>query len=50
MFKKNIDQDDGLDDDDNIYNFEMREIMLENDELSPREEAFLRGWDESYEL
>jgi hypothetical protein len=31
----------------NVYNYEGREQLLEDDELSPAEEAFMRGYDEA---
>jgi hypothetical protein len=31
----------------NIYNYEGREQLLDDDELSPAEEAFMRGYDEA---
>ena len=33
--------------DDNIYADNAREMMLEDGELSPEEEAFMRGYDEA---
>lgn len=38
--------DEGENDDDiNIYSKEARESMLDDDELSPVEEAFMNGYD-----
>jgi len=34
---------------DNIYSDNVRESLLENDELSPVEEAFMHGYEESIE-
>ncbi|MBI3027173.1 hypothetical protein HYY70_03595 [Candidatus Woesearchaeota archaeon] len=34
-------------DDINIYSKEVRESMLDNDELSPMEEAFLSGYEDA---
>ena len=34
---------------DNIYLDDVRESLLENDELSPVEEAFMRGYEEAIE-
>lgn len=34
-------------DDMNIYSRELREILLEDDELSPMEDAFIQGYDEA---
>lgn len=41
-FKKDVSEDDM-----NIYSRELREILLEDDELSPMEEAFMQGYDEA---
>lgn len=39
-------QDKGQDEDDiSIYSKEVRELMLEDDELSPMEEAFMEGYE-----
>ena len=40
-------EDDILDQDDNIYSKEMRELMEEDDLMSPAEMAFMQGWDEA---
>lgn len=32
---------------ENIYSGEARELLLEDGELSPEEEAFMRGYDEA---
>ena len=37
--------DDENEDDINIYSKEVRELMLDDDELSPFEEAFLQGYE-----
>ena len=34
---------------DNIYSEDVRESLLDNDELSPAEEAFMRGYEEAIE-
>jgi len=34
-------------DDENIYAEEARESLLEDGEISPEEEAFMRGYDEA---
>lgn len=34
-------------DDNSIYSKEVRELMLEDDELSPMEEAFMNGYEEA---
>ncbi len=36
-----------LHDAEGIYSEEVREDMLDNDQLTPREEAFMRGWDQA---
>lgn len=33
--------------DDNIYSKKTRENMVEEDELTPEEDAFMRGYDEA---
>lgn len=33
-------------DDEDIYSKKSRESLLEDDELTPLEEAFMQGWDE----
>ena len=35
------------DDDTSIYSKEARESLLDNDELSPMEEAFMNGYEEA---
>ncbi len=32
---------------EDIYSEEMRELLLDEDELSPEEEAFMRGYEEA---
>ena len=34
-------------DEENIYEEVSRDLLLEDDELSPEEEAFMRGYDEA---
>ena len=34
-------------DDENIYSEQVRDQLLEDDELSPMEAAFMRGYDEA---
>ena len=34
--------------DDNIYSEDYRDQLLEDDEISPIEDAFMRGYDEAY--
>lgn len=33
--------------DEDIYSEDEREDQIENDQLSPEEEAFMKGWDEA---
>ena len=35
------------DEDESIYTEEARDQMVEDDELSPMEAAFMQGWDEA---
>lgn len=32
---------------ENIYSKKQREMLLEDEELSPEEEAFMRGWEKA---
>ena len=34
--------------DDSIYSEDVREELLENDELSPEEAGFMKGYEEAY--
>ncbi|MCD4666597.1 hypothetical protein K8R47_02190 [archaeon] len=36
-----------LEEDESIYNNKKREKLVEDDELSPEEEGFMMGWEES---
>ena len=46
--RKKYPQDEEKDSDDiNIYSREVRELMLEDDELSPMEEAFMSGYEDA---
>lgn len=45
--KKIILESDDWFDEENIYSEDARELLLEEDELSPEEEAFMRGYDEA---
>ena len=47
MLRKNVFREDKSDDDIGIYSKEMRESMLEDDELSPWEEGFMNGYEEA---
>ncbi|MFH0868361.1 MAG: hypothetical protein V1831_03530 [Candidatus Woesearchaeota archaeon] len=35
-------------DDDSIYSENVRDRLLEDDEISPEEAAFMKGYDEAY--
>lgn len=39
-------KDDWVDDED-IYSEQVRELLIEDDALSPEEEAFMRGYEEA---
>ena len=43
--KSFFDRDEPAEDDIDIYSDEVRETMLENDELDAAEEAFMNGYD-----
>jgi len=45
MLKKKFLFEEEVSDDINIYSDEVREALLEDDELSPIEEAFMRGYE-----
>ncbi|MBI2656094.1 hypothetical protein HYX06_06760 [Candidatus Woesearchaeota archaeon] len=47
MLKRKIEYDEEDKDDISIYSKEIRESMLDNDELSPMEEAFMSGYEEA---
>jgi hypothetical protein len=46
MKKMKIEEEEFLDD-ENIYSEDSREMLLDEDELSPEEEAFMNGYDEA---
>ena len=46
MFKKRHHIDEESDDDKDIYSKDARELLLDDDELSPMEEAFMNGYEE----
>ena len=49
MIKRKIEYDEeNKDDDANIYSKEARESMLDDDELTPMEEAFMAGYEEAF--
>lgn len=43
---ENFDDEEKEEDDMNIYSKQLRESLLEDDELSPIEEAFMNGYEE----
>ena len=45
-FKETVQEDDWIED-ESIYSEDTRESMVEDDEISPEEEAFMRGYDEA---
>ena len=48
MLKRKFLDNDGKDEDDlDIYARQIRETLLEDDELSPIEEAFMNGYEDS---
>jgi hypothetical protein len=47
MRKRSYDRDEESDDDVNIYSKNARELLLEDDELSPMEEAFMNGYEDA---
>lgn len=47
MAKKTSFEEEKSSDDTSIYAKEMREAMLEDDELSPMEEAFMNGYEDA---
>ena len=42
-----IDEEEYFGDDENIYSEDVRELMLEDGELSPEEAGFMQGYDEA---
>ena len=42
------DEDEYLDAEENIYSEKTRDNLLDDDELSPDEEAFMRGYEEAF--
>ena len=45
-----VNEDGNMDEgEENVYNDEAREDLVDNDELSPEEEAFMKGYDEANE-
>ncbi|MBI2656844.1 hypothetical protein HYX03_03835 [Candidatus Woesearchaeota archaeon] len=47
MLKKKYASDEESDDDISIYSKSVRESLLDDDELSPMEEAFMNGYEDA---
>ena len=47
MLKKRYLREEASDDDISIYSKDVRESLLEDDELSPMEEAFMNGYEDA---
>ena len=47
MLKKRYIEEEESDDDISIYSKDVRELMLDDDELSPMEEAFMNGYEDA---
>ena len=47
MFKERFRREEIEEDEDNIYSRQVRENLLEDDELSPMEEAFMSGYEDA---
>ena len=47
VLKKTFPVEDKDEDDISIYSRDVREIMLDDDELSPMEEAFMNGYEDA---
>ena len=47
MFRKKYVGEENAEDEFSIYSKEVRESLLEDDELTPIEEAFMNGYEES---
>ena len=47
VLKRKIEYDEEDKDDTSIYSKEVRESMLDDDELTPIEEAFMAGYEEA---
>ena len=47
MLKKKYMEEEESDDDISIYSKDVRELMLDDDELSPMEEAFMNGYEDA---
>ena len=46
MLKKRRYSDEESDDDKDIYSRDARELLLDDDELTPMEEAFMNGYED----
>ena len=47
FIKRKYKEEDKDEDDTSIYSKEVRESMLDDDELSPMEEAFMEGYEDA---
>ncbi|MBD3354441.1 hypothetical protein GF361_00470 [Candidatus Woesearchaeota archaeon] len=47
MKNKYVKEDEYFEDDENIYSEESRELLVDEDELSPEEAAFMKGYEEA---
>ncbi len=47
MKDKFFEEDEYYEDDENIYSEESRELLVDKDELSPEEAAFMKGYEEA---
>ena len=47
LLKRKYRSDDDEEDDINIYSKDVRESMLDDDELTPMEEAFMNGYEDA---
>ena len=47
MLKRKYQRDEESDDDISIYSKSVRESLLDDDELSPMEEAFMNGYEDA---
>ena len=47
MLRRKFFKEEKSDDDSSIYSREMRESLLDDDELSPVEEAFMNGYEDA---
>ncbi len=44
---KDLECNDGVADEEGVYSEEDRESLVDDDEISAQEEAFMRGWDDA---